>query len=159
MRDLGTPVMPRAFFERIQSTFGDRVIFTAVYSASGQTAAAGCSFVWNGEVEIVWASSLREFNRFSPNMLLYSTLMEEAIGRGVTLFNFGRCTPGGPTHKFKLQWGGHDVPLPWPSWSRDGKAGTPSPDRPVFRIATAVWSRLPMAIANRLGPILARQLP
>ena len=70
MRDLGTPVLPRAFFERIAAAFGDRVIFTAVYSASCQTAAAGCSFVWKGEVEIVWASSLREFNKFSPNMML-----------------------------------------------------------------------------------------
>jgi serine/alanine adding enzyme len=159
MRDLGTPVLPRAFFERIQAAFGDRVVFTAVRSAEGQTAAAGCSFIWNGEVEIVWASSLREFNKFSPNMLLYSTLMEESIRRGVGTFNFGRCTAGGPTHKFKLQWGGHDVPLPWPSWSRSGHVGTPSPEKPIFQIATAVWSRLPMAVANRIGPILARQLP
>jgi FemAB-related protein (PEP-CTERM system-associated) len=159
MRDLGTPVLPRAFFERIQSAFGDRVVFTAVRSAEGKIAAAGCSFIWKGEVEIVWASSLREFNKFSPNMLLYSSLMEESIRRGVGMFNFGRCTPGGSTHKFKLQWGGHDVPLPWPTWSRSGNVGTPSADKPVFQLATAVWSRLPMAVANRLGPILARQLP
>lgn len=159
MRDLGTPVLPRAFFEQLASVFGTSVIFNTVYTADGKPAAAACSFVWRGEVEIVWASSLREYNRFSPNMLLYSSLMEESISRSAQVFNFGRCTPGGPTHKFKQQWGGTDVPLPWPYWSRSGAVGTPSPDRPVFRFATAVWSRLPMAVANRLGPVLARQLP
>jgi hypothetical protein len=92
-------------------------------------------------------------------MLLYGHLMEEAIGRGMRVFNFGRCTPGGATHRFKQQWGGYDLPLPWPSWSRDGTIGTPSPDRPAFRLATAAWSRLPLAIANRLGPVLARHIP
>ena len=159
MRDLGTPVLPRAFFERISSTFGERVIFTAVYTADGKPAATACALMWRDEVEIVWASSLREYNRFSPNMLLYAHTMQESIARGARLFNFGRCTPGGSTHKFKQQWGGHEVPLPWPCWSRTGAAGTPSPDGPVFRLATAIWSRLPMRIANRVGPMLARHLP
>jgi serine/alanine adding enzyme len=159
MRDLGTPVLPRAFFERIASVFGDRVVFATVYTAEGNPAAAACCLVWRDELEVTWASSLRELNRLSPNMLLYARLMEEAIGRGVRLFNFGRCTPDGPTHRFKQQWGGHDVPLPWAYWSKSGVAGTPSPDRPLFRVATAMWSRLPMAVANRLGPVLARQLP
>jgi FemAB-related protein (PEP-CTERM system-associated) len=159
MRDLGTPVLPRNFFERLASTFGEQVIFTSVYTAAGEPAAAACSVLWRDEVEIVWASALREFNKFSPNMLLYARTMEESITRGARLFNFGRCTPGGPTHKFKLQWGGYDVPLPWPSWSRVPDAGTPSPDRPVFQLATSVWRRLPMPIANRVGPLLARHLP
>jgi FemAB-related protein (PEP-CTERM system-associated) len=159
MRDLGTPVLPRAFFERIAAVFGDRVVFATVYTTEGMPAAAACCLVWRDELEVTWASSIRELNRLSPNMLLYARLMEEAIGRGVRLFNFGRCTPDGPTHRFKQQWGGDDVPLPWAYWSRSGAAGTPSPDRPLFRVATAVWSRLPMAIANRLGPVLARQLP
>ncbi len=159
MRDLGTPVLPRSFFERIAEVFADRVYFTSVYTAEGAAAASSCSLAWRDEVEIVWASSLREFNKFSPNMLLYASIMEESIRRGAHLFNFGRCTPGGATHKFKLQWGGYDVPLPWPSWSKSGEASPPSADRPAFRLATAVWSRLPMAIANRLGPVLARQLP
>ena len=159
MRDLGTPVLPRAFFERLASVFGDRVVFATVYTTEGVPAAAACCLVWRDELEVTWASSIRELNRLSPNMLLYARLMEEAIGRGVRLFNFGRCTPDGPTHRFKQQWGGDDVPLPWAYWSKSGAAGTPSPDRPLFRVATAVWSRLPMAIANRLGPVLARQLP
>ena len=159
MRDLGTPVLSRRFFERIAAKFSDDVLFAVVYTAGGMPVAGGCGFRWRDEFEVTWASSLREYNPSSPNMMLYSTLMEESIGRGVRQFNFGRCTPGGPTHKFKLQWGGVDVDLPWAFWSRTSATGTPTPDRPMFRVATAVWSKLPMPIANGLGPALARQLP
>ena len=159
MRDLGTPVLGRRFFERIAAVFPDDVLFAAVYAANGTAVAGGCGFKWRDEFEVTWASSLREYNPSSPNMLLYSTLMEESIGKGVRRFNFGRCTPGGATHKFKRQWGGVDVDLPWAFWSRTSATGTPSPERPIFQIATAVWSKLPMRVANTLGPVLARQLP
>lgn len=159
MRDLGTPVLPRSFFERGVSTFGSAMLFAAVYSKSGIPVAGACCLHWRRELEVTWASSLREFNRASPNMMLYSNLMEEAIDREVKVFNFGRCSPGGSTHRFKQQWGGQDVPLPWPFWSRHATIGVPSAKSPFYRLATAAWSRLPVGVANRFGPMLARLLP
>lgn len=159
MRDLGTPVLPRAFFEQLVREFGNDVLFVTVYSAAGVPTAGSCCLIWRDEMEVTWASSLREYNKLSPNMLLYSRMMELAIERGMRVFNFGRSTPGASTHRFKQQWGGEDVPLPWAVWSRAGDAGTPSPDKPVMKLATSVWSRLPVGVANRLGPVLARQLP
>jgi serine/alanine adding enzyme len=158
MRDLGTPVLPRRFFEKIASALGEQAVF-GVVSFEGQPVAAGLGFVWKDRFEITWASSLREFNRKSPNMLLYWSFMEQVIGRGVRTFDFGRCTPGGPTHRFKKQWGGEDTELRWAQWSAKGVSSTPSPDKPIFQLATQVWSRLPMPVANRLGPVLSRQLP
>jgi serine/alanine adding enzyme len=159
MRDLGTPVLPRSFFETLQSTFGDRVMFTAVFTADGTVAAASCCLQWREEIEVTWASSLREFNKLSPNMLLYATMMEHAIGRGVRVFNFGRSTPGAATHRFKQQWGGVDIPLPWAFWSKVEDSGTPSADGAGLRLAQTMWKRMPLFVANRLGPVLARQLP
>jgi serine/alanine adding enzyme len=159
MRDLGTPVLPRAFFEASANAFGSRMLFAAVYTSAGIPVAGACCLLWRRELEVTWASSVREFNRLSPNMLLYSQLMEEAIARGVSIFNFGRCSPGGSTHRFKQQWGGSDVPLPWPSWSRNPNVGVPSADRPLYHLAVTAWRHLPLAIANRVGPALARLLP
>ena len=159
MRDLGTPVLPRAFFERGASSFGASMIFAAVYNSTGAPVAGACCLHWRDELEVTWASSLKEYNRLSPNMLLYASLMEEAIDRDVKVFNFGRCTPGGSTHRFKQQWGGRDVPLPWPFWSRHAAVGVPSAKNPFYRLATAAWSHLPVGVANRLGPVLARLLP
>ncbi len=159
MRDLGTPVLPRKFFELGASSFGSSMLFAAVYSSTGVPVAGACCLHWRDELEVTWASSLREYNRLSPNMLLYARLMEEAIDRGVKVFNFGRSAPGGSTHRFKQQWGGHDVPLPWPFWSHHAAIGVPSAKSPFYRLATAAWSRLPVKVANRFGPMLARLLP
>jgi serine/alanine adding enzyme len=159
MRDLGTPVLPRAFFEKCARAFGASVMFAAVYTKNGIPVAGACSLVWRDEIETTWASSLRKFNHLSPNMLLYSRLMEEAIGRGLTTFSFGRSTPGGSTHRFKQQWGGRDVSLPWSSWSRNAGAALPSADRFLYRLAISTWRHLPLAVANRVGPVLARLLP
>ena len=159
MRDLGTPVLPRQFFERLASTFGRAVLFAAVYNATGLPVAGACCLIWRDEIEVTWASSLREHNRLAPNMLLYCRLMEVAISSGQTTFNFGRCSPGGTTHAFKLQWGGHDIDLPWASWSKGEEGELPSARRPIYRLAIHAWRRLPVTVANRLGPPLARLLP
>jgi serine/alanine adding enzyme len=158
MRDLGTPVLPAAFFEAIATHLREHVVFCAVMW-DGRCVAAGCGFLWNGEFEITWAGALRELSRESPNMLLYWSLMEESIRRGADTFNFGRCSPDSGTHRFKKQWGTTDHPLPWAQWSPTGLEATPNPDSPKYRMATAVWQRLPLSVANRLGPPLARSLP
>jgi FemAB-related protein (PEP-CTERM system-associated) len=158
MRDLGTPVLPRALFDALPAAFPGEVVFATVRDGD-EPVAAGCGFVWGDEFELTWAASLRDRSRSAPNMLLYASLMEEMVGRGLRTFNFGRCTPGAGTHRFKLQWGGVDEPLPWAQWSSAGVASTPSPESAKFRLATAAWQRLPLPVANRVGPVLARQIP
>jgi len=158
MRDLGTPALPLGFFEQVAQRLSDLVVFGVVYRGL-EPVAAGCGFVWRGELEITWASALRAHQRVAPNMQLYWAFMEHAVSRGVQVFDFGRCTPGGGTHHFKRQWGGADVPLPWAQWSPRGLSATPSPERPVYRAAAAVWQRLPLFVTKRLGPALARRLP
>ncbi len=156
MRDLGTPVLPAALFDALADVLGDRVEF-GVVRHEGVAVAAGCGLHHRGEFEMTWASSLREYNRQAPNMLLYWAFMERCIERGLDTFNFGRCTPGGGTHRFKLQWGGEDEPLAWLRWPADRDA--PDADEGAFRLATAIWQRLPLPVANRLGPLLARRIP
>lgn len=158
MRDLGTPVLPHAWFQAIARLMPGHVVFGAVHRG-GEPVAGACALVFGGEMEMTWASSLREHGADAPNMLLYWGMMREAIGRGLRVFNFGRCTPGGPTHRFKEQWGGEDVALPWVTWSPGGAAGTPSPESPAYRLAVSTWKRLPLGVANLLGPALARHFP
>ena len=158
MHSLGTPVLPADLFESIALRLADHVVFGVVYGGS-EPVAAGCGFVWRDGFELTWAASRREHRAAAPNMLLYWSFMSHLIGRGVRQFDFGRCTPGGGTHRFKQQWGGADVPLPWAQWSSRNVVAPPTPDRPVFRVATACWRRLPLAVTTAIGPIIARRLP
>jgi FemAB-related protein (PEP-CTERM system-associated) len=159
MRDLGTPTQSRAFFRAVADAFGDEVWFAVAYLA-GRPVAGGAGFRFGDEFEITWASSLREFNRVAPNMLLYWAMMERSVAEGVERFNFGRCTPGGGTHRFKQQWGARDEPLWWYAHSPNGgSATTPSPDDSAFRWGPRLWQYLPVSVATALGPRIVRSIP
>jgi serine/alanine adding enzyme len=156
MRDLGTPVLPREFFTRVAKMFPRLCVVGAVYWKE-RPVAAGWGFIWRDEFEMTWSSSLRDIGNLKPNMLLYWSFMEHLIGRGVRTFNFGRSTPGTGPHEFKESWGGVDVPLPWAEWPE--AAGGDERTSTMMSTATAVWKRLPLPIANAIGPVVARTLP
>jgi FemAB-related protein (PEP-CTERM system-associated) len=158
MRDLGTPVLGEPIFRAMRDTFGESVWFGAAW-LDGVPIAAGCGFAWDDEFEMTWASSLRAYNRIAPNMLLYWRFIERAAETGLRTFNFGRCTPGGGTHRFKLQWGGRDEQLWWYHRASDSGASTPNPDKGALSLGPKLWSRLPLSIANALGPAIVRNIP
>ena len=161
MRDLGTPVMPRSFFEEVAREFADDAQFAVAYH-DGKPIACGAGLLWgsgaDSEFEITWASALRAYNRISPNMLVYWELMKHIADRGVNTFNFGRCTPGGNTHKFKTQWGTTDQELWWYERRATG-AATPSEGHGAAARGPAIWKRLPLGVANTLGPRIIRFIP
>ena len=159
MRDLGTPVMPRAYFEAIADTFGDAAWFGCAW-LGGEPVACGAGFHWGAEVEITWASALRAHSRIAPNMALYWAFIERAVGQGVRVFNFGRCTPGSTTHRFKRQWGARDEPLWWYGTSRgQADAATPSPTDGAYAWGPRLWRHLPERVATALGPRIVRGIP
>ena len=155
MRDLGTPTHPLSFFVSIAEEFGEDAWFSCAY-LNGRPVAGGCALRFGGEVEITWASALREHARAAPNMRVYWELIRRAAEAGATRFNFGRCTPGSGTHRFKLQWGGRELPL-W--WYRGGASAAPSPDQGAFALATRVWKHVPLPLANALGPRIRGGIP
>lgn len=158
MRDLGTPVMPWRWFECVRRELGDRIEIACVYRRA-EPVAAGWGFRSGGEFEITWASALRKYAALAPNMLLYWAFLERCAASGVRVFNFGRGTPGGGTHRFKLQWGGRDEPLWWYQQARGGSVATPSADDARFGLAQRIWRRLPLAVANAVGPRIVRFIP
>lgn len=159
MRDLGTPAQPRRLFEAIVETFADDVWFGCAYLGD-RPVAAGCGFRWANEFEMTWASALTAYNRIAPNMLVYWSFLERAAREGVTLFNFGRCSPGSGTHRFKRQWGSRDEPLWWYQQAAPGTAAaTPSPDDAAYAWGPRLWKRLPVGLATLLGPRIVRSIP
>jgi serine/alanine adding enzyme len=158
MRDLGTPTQPRALFHAVRQAFGQDAWFGCAYLGD-RPIAAGAGFRWGGEFEMTWASALAEHQRIAPNMLLYWSFMERAVQQGLTLFNFGRCTPGGGTHRFKRQWGSRDETLWWYQQSAAKEAATPSSDDSAFAWGPRIWKHLPLPLANALGPAIVRGIP
>ena len=93
-------------------------------------------------------------------MLLYWEVLRYAIQQGYQHFDFGRSTVDSGTYRFKKQWGAKAKQLYWHYWLADGQPLPKlSPDNPKYRLAIAVWKKLPLIVANQLGPGIVKNLP
>lgn len=159
MRDLGTPVYSRRLFETILARFPENAELVAV-DVGGRPAAAAFLLHHRGTTEIPWASTVRDFNRISINMLLYWHALNRAIERGSRAFDFGRSTIDSGTYRFKKQWGALPRQLYWHYHLREGEAMPAlNPDGGRYDVAIRLWKRLPLWLANRIGPHLVHHLP
>lgn len=157
MRDLGTPVYPKRFFGiLLERLAGDCTV--VIVRLRGRPAAAAILTHFRDRTEIPWAASLREMRATSVNMRLYWECLVYAIGRGSRVFDFGRSTINSGTHQFKLQWGGCSRQLYW-CYPLAASGPAPSDQGRFVARARALWSRLPLPIANRLGPLISPGLP
>ena len=153
MRDLGSPVHAKQLIENVVAEFPDRSRIFLVHK-DGQTLAAALTVGFNETLENPWASALRRFSRWSPNMLLYWGMLAYAADHGFARFDFGRSTPGEGTFKFKEQWGSRPEPLHWylMGWCSAGSDNADVQVSRPFEIAAKVWKRLPIAVTRIIGP-------
>jgi len=104
---------------------------------------------------MTWASSLTEYNAVAPNMLLYWAFIERSAEHGLDAFNFGRCTPGSGTHRFKQQWGAAEEPLFWYSIPAASSLARSQPDRRAsISFLSRTWQHLPLSLTRQVGPRL-----
>lgn len=158
MRDLGTPVFGLGLFRETVRQFPDRAEFCVVRSEGRPLASALLLHGW-GITEVPSASSLRQFNHTNANMLMYWHLLERAIGRSQTCFDFGRSTPEGSTYRFKKQWGATPSPAPWQYYERSGDASEMQLENPRYQRLIRLWQRLPVGLTRLIGPPIVRGIP
>lgn len=159
MRDLGTPVYARRFFDEVfRACPGRARVF--VIRRGATPVAASITIGWRTAVEVPWAASLKEFRAESPNMLLYWDMLRTSQADGYRIFDFGRSTPDEGTFHFKRQWRAEPHPMCWEYWLPAGQAlPDQSPDNPKFKAAVALWQKLPLGVTTLLGPHIVRGIP
>ncbi|GAK60761.1 hypothetical protein U27_00659 [Candidatus Vecturithrix granuli] len=159
MRELGTPVYTKKLFINILQEFPEAVRICTV-SDGAKPIASGLILGFQHMLQIPWAATLRAYDRFSVNMMLYWNILKFACEHGYTQFDFGRSTQDEGTYKFKQQWGSEPVPCYWQYWlAYSGDPPEINPDNPKYRLAINVWQRLPLAVTNFLGPHIVKYIP
>ena len=158
MRDLGSPVHSKKLFKQICNEFPQNARI-GIVNYQNIPVATGMIFCFRDTAEIPWASSLKQYNKLSPNMLLYWSLIEYACDQGFKYFDFGRSTPGEGTYKFKEQWGAVASPLHWQYWTsyENNRIGMDSKN-PKYDIIIRLWQKLPVSISNWLGPQVRKSI-
>ena len=159
MRDLGTPVYGRALFENILQTFPGSCQIINVYHA-GRPVAAAFLLGYKESLEIPWASTIKDVNHLSINMLLYWEVLKFAIKNRYRYFDFGRSSMDSGTYRFKQQWGAIPKQSYWHYWLPDN-VDMPklNPDNPRFLLAISIWKKLPVFLTKILGPCIVKSLP
>lgn len=158
VRNLGTPVLPRRWYARLQQAFGGDCEITVV-SHQGQPVAAVMSFYFRDEVHPYYGGSVARGRELAANDFMYWSVMQRAVERGARTFDFGRSKQDTGSYHFKKHWGFAPQPLPYAyHLVRATKVPNVSPTNAKYGLFIKGWQKLPLALSNRIGPWLARDL-
>ena len=156
---LGTPVFSAKYFRLLGEAFPGAHDVTTVLHGD-QPVAAVLNFHFREEVLPYYGGGTRAARGLAGNDFLYWEVMRRAgAERGARLFDFGRSKSGTGAFDFKKNWGFAPQPLNYCYRLREG-ASLPdnNPTNPKFKLMIAAWRRLPIQVANVIGPHIVRGL-
>ncbi len=158
VRNLGTPVFPRSLFDAALESFGEEAEILVAWHGD-RPISAMLSFLFKGTIHPFWGGGVQEARQLRGNDVAWHALMVSAIERGMRRADFGRSKVGtGPWNRKRI-WSFDETPLVYAVRTADGALPREvNPLNPRYRLKIAAWQRLPLWIANRVGPVIARGL-
>lgn len=159
MRDLGTPIYPKEFFGNILNEL-DNISDLIVVKYQGNVIGSMLCIYFNNVFCDPWVSTLRQYSGLCPGDFLYWEAIKYSLQKGAVYFDFGRSTVNSGTFNFKKKWGAVPVQLYYQYlFHKTQKIPEVSADGNKYRIAINLWKKLPLVVANTLGPRLIKYLP
>lgn len=158
-RDHGTPALPKRFFQCLVDVFGADCRILSVADGNGRRVSSILCFFHRGEVLAYYAGEIPEARRMAANDLKYWEVMKWAQASGCTAFDIGRSKQGTGSYDFKSLWGFTPHPLHYQYALLHGQPiPQNNPTNPKYRMLIAAWQKLPLPVANTIGPWLVRSL-
>lgn len=156
---LGTPVFPKKYFALLQKEFGDECEVRTIVTIDNRLVGSVLSFYWRGEVVPYYGGGMDLAREVAGNDFMYWNLMQAAAARGCRLFDFGRSKLGTGAYDFKKNWGFTAQPLPY-EYKLYGADALPdnNPLNPKYQLFIKMWKKLPIPLANLIGPHIVRNL-
>jgi len=159
VRRHGTPALPKRYFQALQAEFGADCEVLTVSAPDGRALSSVLSFYFRGEVLPYYAGDFEPARELAANDFKYWELMRRACARGLKVFDYGRSKLGTGSYAFKKNWGFEPTPLHYEYclYKRDDVPQN-NPSNARYKLLIAAWRRLPLAVANWLGPFVVRNL-
>lgn len=158
VHNLGTPVYPKALMAAVMAAFGNEAdILTVLHD--GKPVASVLNLYHKGIVMPYWGGGIRDARRLRANDIMYYALMNHARRRGCTQFDFGRSKVDSGAYFFKKNWGFEPAPMAYAIHAADSQEPRDiNPKSPKYQARIALWQKLPLTVANYLGPWIAKGL-
>jgi FemAB-related protein (PEP-CTERM system-associated) len=158
VRNLGTPVFPAQLFRAMLAAFQGQSDILTVFDGTKPVASV-LSFYHDGAVMPFWGGGTHAARGNRANELMYYELMLHARKVGMKRFDFGRSKTGSGPYSFKKNWGFEPQPLRYAEWTAPGREPRDvDPTSEAYAKKIARWKRLPLPVANTIGPYIARGL-
>jgi len=158
MRNMGTPVFGMKFFARLMEAFEGRCDCLTVLH-QGQPVSSVLNFYFRDAVMPYYTGCRPEARDLGANDFMYWRLMRHAVERGFSTFDFGRSKFGTGPFSFKKNWGFEPAPITHEYLSAgNAPPAEINPLNPKYRLFIALWRRLPLGLANLLGPVVVREI-
>ncbi len=155
----GTPALPKRYFEALREEFGADCEVMTVTTADGRLLSSVLTFYFRDEVLPYYAGDDDMARDLAANDFKYWELMRRSCERGAKVFDYGRSKQGTGSFAFKKNWGFEPTPLhyEYQLYKRDTVPQN-NPSAPKYRLLIETWRRLPLSLANWLGPFVVRSL-
>ena len=155
----GTPAMPKKYFQALLDEFGADAEVLTVVASDGRALSSVLSFYFRDEVLPYYAGDDVLARDLAANDFKYWELMRRACARGLKVFDYGRSKQGTGSYSFKKNWGFEPAPLhyEYQLYKRDAIPQN-NPSNAKYRLMIETWRRLPIGVANWLGPFVVRNL-
>ncbi|HMN75654.1 MAG TPA: FemAB family PEP-CTERM system-associated protein [Burkholderiaceae bacterium] len=155
----GTPALAKRYFQALRDEFGADCDVLTVSAPDGRPLSSVLSFYFRDEVLPYYAGDDEAARDLAANDFKYWELMRRACARGLKVFDYGRSKQGTGPYAFKKNWGFEPTPLHY-EYCLYKRSAVPqnNPANAKYRLLIETWRRLPIGIANRLGPFVVRSL-
>jgi FemAB-related protein (PEP-CTERM system-associated) len=155
----GTPGLPKRYFEALLREFGPDCDVQTVTDANGRALSSVLSFYFRDEVLPYYAGDAEAARETAANDFKYWELMRRSCQRGIKVFDYGRSKQGTGSYSFKKNWGFEPQPLHYEYclYKRDAVPQN-NPANAKYKLLIETWRRMPIGIANWLGPFVVRSL-
>ena len=155
----GTPALPKRYFQALSDEFGADCEVLTVVSAEGRPLSSVLSFYFRDEVLPYYAGDDEAARDLAANDFKFWELMRRACARGIKVFDYGRSKQGTGPYAFKKNWGFEPTPMHYEYrlYKRDAVPQN-NPNNTKYKLMIEAWRRLPIGVANWLGPFIVRNL-
>ncbi len=155
----GTPAFPRRYFQALREVFAADCEVLTVVDAMQRPLSSVLSFYFRDEVLPYSAGDELSARELAANDFKYWELMRRACERGLKVFDYGRSKRGTGSFAFKKNWGFEAQALHYEYclYRRDSIPQN-NPSNTKYKLLIETWRKLPIGLANRLGPFIVRNL-
>ncbi|WBS03249.1 FemAB family PEP-CTERM system-associated protein [Pseudoduganella sp. SL102] len=159
---LGTPVFSKKYFRLLKEEFGDDCEVRVIVQGEGsdkRLVAGVLSFFFRDEVLPYYGGGMPLARDVAGNDFMYWNLMQASAAKGYRIFDFGRSKRGTGAFDFKKNWGFVAQPLPY-EYRLVASHDLPdvNPLNPKYQLFIKLWQKLPLPLANVLGPHIVKDL-